>query len=71
MSNLINNFKSINLPINADLVSSGSNYVPPFEFAIKGRGAYDYEWILVITCLFAFFAAGKCAYDVKICMHMY
>ena len=59
MSNLINDFKSINLPINADLISSAGHYVPPYEFAIKGRGAYDYEWIVVVACLFAFFAAGK------------
>lgn len=56
---------AINLPINVKLVTEGSKYVPPFEFGIAGRGAYDYEWIYVCACIFAFIcAAGIGANDV-------
>ena len=53
------NLLKINLPLNSKLVSSSDHYVPPFEFGINGRSTYDYEWVYVCACIFAFICAGK------------
>jgi len=54
LPNNAKNLFKINLPLNAKLVTT-----PPFEFGIQGRGAYDYEWIYVCACIFAFVCAGR------------
>ena len=44
-------FRVIQLPINVDLIRN-------YEFAILGRGAYDYTWIWGLGIVFCFFVAA-------------
>ncbi|KAH9250903.1 hypothetical protein BASA81_011291 [Batrachochytrium salamandrivorans] len=61
----VNKFATIGLPINAGLQSSPGNFVPDFAYGIAGREMYDYYWIFICGCVFAFtMAFGIGANDV-------
>ncbi|KAH9254892.1 hypothetical protein BASA81_007142 [Batrachochytrium salamandrivorans] len=61
----MNKFATIGLPINAGLQSTPNDFVPVFEYGIAGREMYDYYWIYVCGCVFAFaMAFGIGANDV-------
>jgi hypothetical protein len=63
----VNFFSTIQYPINFQ--QKGYNQVfgpfPEFEFGVYGKAQYDYTWIYVVGCIFAFgLAAANGANDV-------